>query len=224
MYVKESLDQIVYKRFIEGFYACAYHPGEKIDPADIAEKFGMSRTPVVQALKRLAHEKILGVKANGRFFVPVPTEQKLKNICHTRLLFEKEAIHQLLSDQNQGTIQSLYQMAEYCRGNLVNSTVESVKQDLDFHRALVASTGNACMSELYGVVLNRFIAIKYVLSGQYTTQDGAVDRHVELMRYIVEKDETKAFTCIGYHILKSMELLIAVINDNMVKMDADDVG
>ena len=89
---------------------------------------------------------------------------------------------------------------------------ESVRRDLDFHRSLVQSTNNECFQEIYEVVLNRFIGIRYVLAGQYSGHRKAVYRHIELMGYIRNCDLDKAFGCIHYHIIHSMELLIEAIN------------
>lgn len=217
MYLRESLDEVVYKRFIEGFYTCSYYPGEKIDPTKLANEYHISRTPVVQALKRLTNEMILDVQTNGRFFIPVPTEKKLQDICRTRLLFEKEAIHHLVFKKDQDSIASLSEMAKRCYFDLTSENmVDSVKQDLNFHRALVSSAGNACMQELYNIVLNRFIGIKYVLSGQYSSQRRAADRHIKMMDYIKEENETKAAECIESHILDSMELMIEGMHDYQV--------
>lgn len=218
MYAKESLDEIVYRQFIEGFYSCFYQAGQKIDPAELANEYQMSRTPVVQALKRLANEKILDVQANGRFIIPVPTETKLRNICETRLLFEQEAIRQLIERHDQNVVSSLSDMAKRCHLDYsTERAAESVKQDLNFHRALVSSTGNACMQELYGIILNRFIGIKYILNGQYSSQNRAVGRHIELMRYIEGKNEPQAMACIEFHIMHSMNQLTECIRSQLVE-------
>ena len=81
MYIKEGLDDVAYKKFIEGFYSCSYKPGQRIDPAELTDKYQMSRTPIVHALKRLANEKIVEVQGNGRFFIPVPTVKDIQDIC-----------------------------------------------------------------------------------------------------------------------------------------------
>lgn len=216
MYVKESLDKVVYKNFITGFYSCIYHPGEVLDPAELAEKYGVSRTPVVQALKRLANEKIIGVRGNGRFFIPIPTEATLRGVCRTRILFEQEAIVQLVTNHNEESIHNLHEMAECCfLGIETENSLESVKRDMDFHRMLVASAGNSCLQELYGVVLNRYISIKYVLRDQYINQKAAANRHLEMMHYIDVGDAESAKMCSEKHIQSSMDFMIGIINSTL---------
>lgn len=213
MYVKESLDKVVYNNFMTGFYSCSYHPGEILDPAELAERYSVSRTPVVQALKRLANEKIIGVRANGRFFIPVPTEATLRGICRTRIIFEQEAIGWLASHQDKRAIAALQQLAEACyqEMELVNNQ-ESVKRDMDFHRMLIASAGNSCMQELYEIVLNRYISVKYVLRDQYRSQREGAKRHIEIIQSIDAGAETRAKELLESHISVAMESMIQIIN------------
>lgn len=213
MYVKESLDKVIYNSFMTGFYSCSYHPGEVLDPAELAERYGVSRTPVVQALKRLANEKIIAVRANGRFFIPVPTEATLRGVCRTRIIFEQEAIGCLAERRERETVHSLRQVAESCYQEMEQvNNLESVKRDMDFHRMLVASAGNSCMQELYEIVLNRYISIKYVLRDQYRSQKAGAQRHIEIVRAIEEGKEALAKELLESHIAVARESMLQIIS------------
>lgn len=213
MYAKESLDQIAYRRFMTGFYSCSYHPGEIIDPAELAERYCVSRTPVVQALKQLAHEKIIAVQANGRFFIPVPTEATLRGVCRTRIVFEQEAIGRLNENKDPAVIQSLRQIADSCYREVETvNNLESVKRDMDFHRTLVAASGNSCMQELYETVLNRYISIKYVLRDQYRSQRAGAQRHIDIINAIEAGKGELAKDLLSSHILSAMEMMVQIIH------------
>ena len=212
MYVKESLDQIVYRRFMTGFDACSYHPGEILDPAELAERYCVSRTPVVQALKQLAHEKIIAVQANGRFFIPVPTEATLQGVCRTRIIFEQEAIGLLAESRDSAVIHSLRQIADSCYQEMATvNNLESVKRDMDFHRTLVASSGNSCLQELYETVLNRYISIKYVLRDQYRSQKAGAQRHIDIVKAIEAGEGELAKELLSSHISAAMETMMQMI-------------
>src|SRR5688572_24202883 len=67
--------------------------GESLREATLAARLGVSRTPVREALGRLASEGL--VQAHGRSFtVPALTEQDLQDIYELRLLLETEALRQ----------------------------------------------------------------------------------------------------------------------------------
>lgn len=67
--------------------------GESLREAGLAAKFGVSRTPVREALARLASEGL--VEAHGRSFtVPTLTQEDLDDIYDLRVLVETEAVRQ----------------------------------------------------------------------------------------------------------------------------------
>ena len=214
MYSKENLDTVIYDRFIADFFTCSFHPGELLDPAELSNKYGVSRTPVVQALKRLSNEKIIDVLGNGRFRIPIPAEDTLWGICRTRVLFEQEGARCLIHSQDKRQIDAMRRQADDCLLQIkAANAYNSVKLDMDFHRMLVASTNNACLRELYEITLNRFISIKYVLTGQYTTQLVGAERHVELMNQIEAKNTDRAMTIIEDHIMGAMNTMVRIIRE-----------
>ena len=73
--------------------------GEFLREETLAERLGVSRTPVREALRRLASEGL--VEAHGRSFaVPALTEDDLEDIYELRLLLETEAVRQVASRQD----------------------------------------------------------------------------------------------------------------------------
>ena len=49
MYEKEGLDKVAYRTFMTGFYSCSYHPGEILDPAELAERYGVKMQQIALA-------------------------------------------------------------------------------------------------------------------------------------------------------------------------------
>lgn len=84
----ENLDQKVYqevKRLIEERKLL---PGEKIPQEKLAKELGISRTPLISALKFLEHEKLVEVKPRRGFFVRLFTVEEMVSIFEIRELLE----------------------------------------------------------------------------------------------------------------------------------------
>lgn len=88
-----SLGERVYEMLREYLRSGGVTWGEPLREASLAEYFGVSRTPVREALGRLASEGL--VEAHGRSFtVPSFAREDLDDIYDLRVLIETEAVRQ----------------------------------------------------------------------------------------------------------------------------------
>src|SRR4051794_33575921 len=66
---RRSLRDEVYERLRGAILSGDLAAGTRVVPEEVARSMGVSRTPVVQALDRLARESLLETLANGRVVV-----------------------------------------------------------------------------------------------------------------------------------------------------------
>ena len=81
--VAEQLRQRIFQRELE--------PGSWIDELKIAEEFGISRTPLREALKVLAAEGLVTMKPRRGSYVTEVSETDLKDVYHLLSLLESDA-------------------------------------------------------------------------------------------------------------------------------------
>src|SRR6478609_3433953 len=81
--VAEQLRQQIFKRELE--------PGAWIDELKIAEEFGISRTPLREALKVLAAEGLITMKVRRGAYVTEVSEKDLSDVYHLLSLLESDA-------------------------------------------------------------------------------------------------------------------------------------
>ena len=98
MRVKSNLDTIIYDHIVDSLICGEYKMGQKILLDEFAEKYEVSRTPVIQAVKLLANDGLLETMSNGRIVVPSFEYEQIKEVCETRLLIEQYAIKKILDN------------------------------------------------------------------------------------------------------------------------------
>ena len=81
--VAELLRQRIFKRELE--------PGSWIDEMKISEEFGISRTPLREALKVLAAEGLVTMKVRRGAYVTEVSQQDLSDVYHLLSLLESDA-------------------------------------------------------------------------------------------------------------------------------------
>lgn len=80
-----------YSLILEAIDQGIYRPGDRLVEAELAERFGVSRTPVREALARLASEGLLASDRRS-FTVPALTLQDVDDIYGVRFLVEPAAL------------------------------------------------------------------------------------------------------------------------------------
>ena len=81
--VAEQLRQRIFRRELE--------PGSWIDELKIADEFGISRTPLREALKVLAAEGLVTMKVRRGAYVTEVSERDLRDVYHLLSLLESDA-------------------------------------------------------------------------------------------------------------------------------------
>jgi DNA-binding GntR family transcriptional regulator len=84
-----SLQEIAYQRIREALHRGAFQPGESLPTRTLAKAFGISTTPVREALARLVAQNVLAVDSvNGTPYVPIITRELLIEIYELREMLE----------------------------------------------------------------------------------------------------------------------------------------
>lgn len=84
----ENLDQKVYQVIKEMIEDRTLLPGHKIPQEKLARELGISRTPLISALKFLEHEKLVEVKPRRGFFVRLFAVSEMIGIFEIREVLE----------------------------------------------------------------------------------------------------------------------------------------
>ena len=107
MEVAELLRQRIFKRELE--------PGSWIDELKIAEDYGISRTPLREALKVLAAEGLVTMKVRRGAYVTEVNEKDLSDVYHLLALLESDAagvVAQQATDAQLRELQTLHDELE----------------------------------------------------------------------------------------------------------------
>ena len=84
----ENLDQKAYSILKEMIIERRFLPGDKIPQEKLARELGISRTPLVNALKYLVQEKLVEAKPRRGFYVRLFTETEMVSIFELREVLE----------------------------------------------------------------------------------------------------------------------------------------
>lgn len=131
--VAEQLRQRIFRRELE--------PGSWIDELKIAEEFGISRTPLREALKVLAAEGLVTMKVRRGAYVTEMSEKDLRDVYHLLSLLESDAagvVARTATPAQRQALQALHDELEGC----VHDRDQFFAVNERFHMQLLAIADN----------------------------------------------------------------------------------
>ena len=137
--VAEQLRQRIFRRELE--------PGSWIDELKIAEEFGISRTPLREALKVLAAEGLVTMKVRRGAYVTEMSEKDLRDVYHLLSLLESDAagvVAERASDAQLKALQGLHAELEAA----VTDREKFFSVNERFHMQLLALADNRWRDQL----------------------------------------------------------------------------
>jgi DNA-binding GntR family transcriptional regulator len=124
-------------------------PGVIYSAPGLAERFGVSATPVREAMLDLVKEGFVEPLRNRGFRVIEMSDEDLDNIAQIRLLIEVPTISQVASRLTPSRFENLAVAAEAIeRAAADGDVLEYLDADRRFHVELISAIGNARLTDL----------------------------------------------------------------------------
>ncbi|MEM8789707.1 MAG: GntR family transcriptional regulator [Pseudomonadota bacterium] len=129
--------ETVYRRLRARIMHGALAPGARLTLRGLAQEFGVSITPVREALRRLAAEGALVLSASGRLATPVPSNERIEELAALRALLEPELASRALPRAHGALIERMGEINRQIGARLGDGdAVGYVRLNLEFHRTL----------------------------------------------------------------------------------------
>jgi len=185
------LSDIVYAKMRESLRRGLFAPGQRISEAELCQTFQVSRTPVREAVRRLADEGFLATGASGRAVVADIDIDRAEEIYDMREAIECLAAKLAAKKATTSDILELKSiLEEQERG--VASEGEFLKINDRFHRAIYRISGNRYIQKTADVLLLSSGMIRGNTCGRYDYETWSLAEHEAIYRAIENGDTAAA--------------------------------
>jgi DNA-binding GntR family transcriptional regulator len=185
-----------------------YPGGELISEAHVADKVGISRTPVREAFLRLQSEGLLRLyPKRGALVVPVSVSE-IENVMETRLVIERHAIQKVVRERHDLASELHAAMERQRMLARERKTTDFVAADREFHRLFIAATGNEILLSLHDSMRDRQTRMGLTaLARSDARVQQILEEHEGIARAVVARDERRAADQIVRHLMGTSVLL-----------------
>ena len=205
----ENLDHKVHRQVKSMILERKLKPGTKIHQEKLAQDLGISRTPLVNALKKLEQQHLIIAIPRRGFFVRYFSKQEMIRIFELREVLEglaarRASLH--ISDDQ------IHQLQSFFKGLKVTNHTKSVEkyaeEDRRFHNYLIEIGGDELLSsilETYSIIT--FSYLGGFRGGLVRPPQETLPEHLAMIEAIARKEPEKAEQAARLHLRRSREKL-----------------
>jgi len=197
----ETLDQTVYEAIFNAVMHGRLKPGTRLQEAALCEQFGVSRTVVRQALRRLSELQIVDIVANKGAAVATPSPKETRDVFAARRAIEGAIVREVARRIDHGDIERLKQRLRAEHDALHEQDHPRwVALAGGFHLALAALSGNQVLQRMLTELMTRcsLIVALYEAPGEASCEH---DEHARLVELLSLRDGNGAVAEMDRHLL-----------------------
>jgi DNA-binding GntR family transcriptional regulator len=193
-------------------------PGTPLREAEVAERLGVSRTPVREALRRLEVQGMATKTPSGGVAVGEVSWQLIDEAFELRKVLEGYAARlaaQVITSDGEADLAAIIDEAEraIARGDWEYLTTLNDR----FHYRIQDLAGNRVLKRTVRSLHEQIPAFHAFALGPEQQQRGFVAEHRELLRALVEHDVVRAEALAIEHQEHAKEMLLATAPDALLK-------
>jgi len=199
-----ALYQEVAERLRQKIFARELEPGSWIDELKLASQFGISRTPLREALKVLAVEGLVTMKVRRGAYVSEMSRSDVEQIYHLLALLEADAAAEAAVHASDAELAALGRLHEQLERRIGQRDAFFAANEA-FHMALLDAAGNRWRRQIV-VDLRKMMKLNrhHSLFRQGRLADSLAE-HRTLMQALAERDGARAAALMRAHFTGGLE-------------------
>ncbi|MEU6283260.1 GntR family transcriptional regulator [Streptomyces sp. NPDC047028] len=176
-------------------------PGEVYSAPSLAARFGVSATPVREAMLDLAKEGLVDTVPNKGFRVTAVSDRQLDEYTQIRALIEIPTVVELARTADRVSLEALRPAArEIVAAAAAGDLIAYVEADTRFHLGLLALAGNTHLVEVVADLRGRSRLYGLTALVEAGRLLASADEHLQLLDALLERDEKAVHAIMTRHL------------------------
>ena len=214
-YMKDAflpLRDVVFKTLRQAILTGELKPGERLMEIHLANKLGVSRTPIREAIRQLELEGLVIMIPRKGAMVASITEKSMTDVLEVRLALDKLAV-QLACDRitREQKVELREKLEAFEKAIKTNDVIRIAKADVDFHDVIFEASGNARLGQMVNNLAEQMYRYRFEYIKDTSGHSKLVTEHKAIYDAIITGDIDRADCAITEHIRNQEESIIKLI-------------
>jgi DNA-binding GntR family transcriptional regulator len=186
-------------------------PERRINEVELARALGVSRTPLREALSRLASEGFLAATMNKGYHVLALDPARVLSLYEFRATVEVGCLQLACERASEDALRELRAFAVRSRDEPVDDVqaVRLLSLDEEFHERLAALSGNEEFLRAIRLVNERIRFVRWM--DMQNRRAGTQDEHLAIIGHLLARDGAGAAALMRGHIHRRLDQITEVI-------------
>ena len=188
-------------------------PGERLMEIALANKLGVSRTPIREAIRKLELEGlVLTVPRKGAEVAEI-TEKSMRDVLEVRRTLEALAVQLACEKMKYEQIEALEKAAEDFKESLNSEDVTRIAEaDVAFHDVIYLATDNQRLISILNNLREQMyrFRVEHLKDKSYHPQ--LLKEHIEMIDHIRNRRKEEAMKVICQHVDSQVDAVMNVIH------------
>lgn len=202
------LRDVVFNTLRQAILTGEFAPGERLMEIALAERLGVSRTPVREAIRKLELEGLVVMIPRKGAEVARITERDLRDVLEVRCALEELAAT-IACDRitKEGKDDLKNALSEFKEAIDSKEITAIVAKDVEFHDVIFATTANDRLVQIVNNLREQIYRYRVEYVKDFGYHDVLVQEHEEIVDAITKNDKERAIKTMKTHIY-NQELIV----------------
>ena len=206
------LREVVFNTLRHAILKGELEPGERLMEIALAQKLGVSRTPIREAIRKLELEGLVVMVPRKGAEVADITEKDLRDVLEVRTALEELSIELAMKNMNDDDCKQLTEANKlFAKDSEGDDLIKIAEADVAFHELIYMATGNKRLIQMINNLREQMYRYRLEYIKDKSTHARLVDEHNRIIDAMVKNDVAAAKAAIKLHVENQEENILKSI-------------
>ena len=206
------LRDVVFNTLRQAILTGELKPGERLMEIHLANKLGVSRTPIREAIRKLELEGLVTMIPRRGAEVAQITEKSMNDVLEVRRAMDALCVELACDRITPEELQDLKKACDTFEAAVKTDDIKQIAQaDVALHDIIVQATGNQRLIQLVNNLSEQMYRYRFEYIKDFSQHERLVEEHKVIYESIVKKDKETASNMAKVHIDNQKKAIIRQI-------------
>ena len=207
------LRDVVFNTLRQAILRGELEPGERLMEIQLAQKLGVSRTPIREAIRKLELEGLVIMVPRKGAEVAHITEKDMRDVLEVRSTLEELAVTLACKNVTDEVIEALKASNKVFESAIVSKdVVKIVDADVHFHDVIYNSTHNQRLIQIINNLREQMYRYRLEYVKDARTHSILISEHNDIIKQLMDKNVEKAKVVVHQHIYNQEKGIVRLLN------------